>query len=109
MPLLADREIRDRFGLTDATIARVIGKTRQAVNYGLEKQKQYLRPHEWLLITLFLKAQNHPNLPELFAYIGKFHREDAETIISAFGNFATEAEIAASSEVYAVVADYRYF
>jgi hypothetical protein len=109
MPLLADREIRDRFGLTDATIARVIGKTRQAVNYGLERQKQYLRPHEWLLITLYLKAQNHPDLPELFAYVRKHHLDDAENIISAFGNFATEAEIARSSEVYAIIADYRYF
>jgi len=109
MAPLTDREIADSFGLTDSTIGRVIGKTRQAVNYGLEKQKQYLRPHEWILIILYLKAQNHPDLPELFEYVRKFHTEDADKIITAFGNFATEPEIAKSRELYAVIADYRYF
>jgi len=108
MTLSADRDIGPLFGLNDALIGRIIGKTRQAVNHGF-KSEQYLRPHEWILIVLFLKAQEHPSLDVLYEYIRKHFKNESKDIISGFGVLSADDDVTDWKNILAVVPDYRFF
>lgn len=112
MHLIADRDIRKLLKLSDAGIARVIGKTRQAVNLGLEKSDSYFRPHEWTLLVLFLKSQEHPSLDILYKYLEKKYADQEgvfNNIISGLGNFKDHLEGISTKNVFCIIADYRHF
>lgn len=79
MVIGTDAEIRDLIEYTDERLAEIIGKTRQAVNRGLNVHSQYFKPREWLLIVGDLEVHNNPHLTAVRTYLDE-HNVDIDSV-----------------------------
>ena len=108
MKIKEDRDVRRVFGLSDLQLGEITGKTRQAINHGLEKEL-YFKEQEWTLIYLHVQSfEDQSKIDELVKYVSKKfpnwkipRTENSELMPSVVLNDF--------SKIVCIIADYRHF
>ena len=110
MQLFSDKDIRAEFGLSDAKIGDIIGKTRQAVNTGIQKSDSYFKLHELRLIFLHLRNGGAP-ATDLLILSDYIKRRFPEWMPPNFApsSIDTSADLTMFRNVVCIIADYRAF
>lgn len=105
-----DKDVRTVFGLTDVKLGELIGKTRQAINKGLENNR-YFKPHEWKLIYLYLCSIKHSKTNEFVDYVNIIYKKNSDKHFIFDIGFSEIFNISSinAEEAVAVIADYRHF
>lgn len=108
MNTFADRELRDLFSLTDAKLGEITGKSRQAINAGLEKSDDYFKLQEWILIYIHLMSENNPNLDN-FIQLARSKFAGWDEVAPSIGLGSSPVSLSHFERIVCVIADYRVF
>ena len=112
MSFESDKSAMTALALSDAELGRLLGKSRQAINIGLNRHKTYLEPHELKVIVREIsKDRSGADLESFREYIAASRPEDAESVfetsrlpVTPFNKLDADR-----GEIWAVLPDYRYF
>lgn len=95
--------------IQETLVAGLIGKTRQAVNHGLQ-DAVYLKPHELGALLIYCRANKPSSVKAIEQHVSATRdAETAESVRSSYGLFLTEEELMKSSSIWLVAPDMRYF
>lgn len=103
-----DRAAVADLGVSEAFIGELLGKSRQAINYGLQQNKSYLKPHELMALLLACRSANNHRVSEFEAYIRATRPNSADQIITAHNNFFLFSVLGTSDYICGVIPDYRH-
>lgn len=107
--LVTDKSLLSQIGVSDGVLGSLVGKSRQAVNYGIGSQERYLKPHELSVLLLHCRT-NRPGVVEIVEdYVRQTRPNEADDILAAYDVYVRPERILTADEVWGVFADFRYF
>ena len=108
--VITDHSLVESIDLSENHIATIIGKTRQAINNGLNgKSPHYFKDHELSSLYLYCRVNDKSSAAKVRNHILLTRRSSAESILSSNGLFLTQTELETGRKVIAIIPDFRYF
>jgi|SRR6185437_11199583 len=105
----SDRDLLKMLELSEAFVASLLGKTRQAVSTGLA-EPHYFRDSDLATLVNYCRVNKADYLADVERYVGSTREAShARDILSSHGMFLDKESILNASELWAVLPDFRFF